>query len=145
MRVGSLLNAHSQATVSVGWSGYFVAFLNDTMGVEVPLAISQSPFAWNDETGAVALTGGIVNLPAVLISLAVTILLVVGISESAKVSSFAFHILSRLDIFRGPNLHGCESGKCRDCGGQNLHNHCFHIGCNSSYRSETVGAVCTAK
>ena len=73
------------ATVAVGWSGYVVSFLAD-LGYRVPAAISAAPGT------AVVLADGstvtaIVNLPAILIALAATVLLVVGIQESARVNA----------------------------------------------------------
>jgi basic amino acid/polyamine antiporter, APA family len=73
------------ATVAVGWSGNLVTFLQQ-VGVEFPASISAA-------TGTlVAVPGGdpvtaVFNLPAVLITLAVTALLIFGVSESASVNS----------------------------------------------------------
>jgi APA family basic amino acid/polyamine antiporter len=73
------------ATVAVGWSGHLTSFLHDFVGVSFPAALSAAPGT------AVQTPDGIVtavfNLPAVLITIAVTILLVVGIKESANVNS----------------------------------------------------------
>src|SRR5579863_4621659 len=73
------------ATVSVGWSGYMVSFLKD-FGIQFPAALSAAPGT------AVMLAGGekvtaVFNLPAVVIAVLVTMLLVVGIQESARVNS----------------------------------------------------------
>ncbi|MET0337280.1 MAG: amino acid permease [Caulobacter sp.] len=62
------------SAVAAGWSAY-VSGLIQAMGVPIPEALLMGPHA-----------GGIVNLPAVLISLAVTALLVVGAKESATVN-----------------------------------------------------------
>lgn len=59
-------------TVAVGWSGYLLNFLQG-LGLNLPHWASSS----------VATGGGIVNLPAALIVLFVTGLLVLGIKESA--------------------------------------------------------------
>ncbi len=77
--------ALGSATVAVGWSGYLISILHD-MGIQFPAALSAAPGT------AVALADGttvtaVFNLPAVLIILAVTALLVVGIKESADVNS----------------------------------------------------------
>jgi basic amino acid/polyamine antiporter, APA family len=69
------------STVAVGWSGYVVSFLKD-FGIIIPDVLSQAPLT-HDQTGWHA-TGAIFNLPAVLIILLMTSLLVVGIRESAK-------------------------------------------------------------
>jgi APA family basic amino acid/polyamine antiporter len=73
------------ATVAVGWSGNFVTLLGQ-LGLSFPAAISAAPGT------SVAIAGGdpvtaVFNLPAVLITIAVTALLMFGISESANVNS----------------------------------------------------------
>src|SRR5712692_4046919 len=60
--------------VSIGWSGYFASIL-DRAGVHLPASLTNAPYE-----------GGRVNLPAVLIVLALTALLVIGIKESARVT-----------------------------------------------------------
>jgi basic amino acid/polyamine antiporter, APA family len=72
------------AAVSVGWSGYVVAFLHDAFGVDLPKAWITAPVLWNEKQQHFELTGAFVNLPAVLVVLAVTALLVRGIKESAR-------------------------------------------------------------
>jgi APA family basic amino acid/polyamine antiporter len=72
----------ASAAVSVGWSGYVVAFFRDTFGVELPTRWTSAPIIW--EHGHFQTTGAIMNLPAVLVSAAVTVLLVRGIKESAR-------------------------------------------------------------
>ena len=71
------------ATVSVSWSGYVVSFLG-RFGLALPHALTASPFD-TDATGAPA--PGLVNLPAMFIIVCVSLLLIRGISESAKVNS----------------------------------------------------------
>ena len=73
------------ATVAVGWSAYVVSFLND-LGVRFPPLLSAAPgtaVVLADGSSATALF----NLPAMLISAAATMLLVVGIQESARVNA----------------------------------------------------------
>ena len=72
------------ATVAVGWSGYFVSLLGD-LGIVFPAIVSAAP-----GTALVAADGttvtSIFNLPAVVIALLVTALLVRGMRESATVN-----------------------------------------------------------
>ncbi|MFD1952463.1 amino acid permease [Sphingomonas arantia] len=68
--------AVAASAVAVGWSGYFVGQMRGWFGVEMPLSLIAGPYA-----------GGIINLPAVIISLAITGLLIIGTSESAKVNA----------------------------------------------------------
>ncbi len=74
----------SAAAVSVGWSGYVVAFLHDTFGVALPSAWTSAPIVWNEKAQAFQTTGAFLNVPAVLIVCAVTAILVRGIKESAR-------------------------------------------------------------
>jgi APA family basic amino acid/polyamine antiporter len=61
-------------TVSIGWSGYFQRILAG-FGWQLPAWMCAAPGS---------MPGAVVNLPAVLIVLAITVLLVIGIRESAR-------------------------------------------------------------
>ncbi len=63
----------SVAAVAVGWGGNVNAFLDSAFGVRIPDAISTSPES-----------GGVFNLPAVFIVMAITFLLIRGTRESTK-------------------------------------------------------------
>ena len=71
------------ATVAVGWSGYFVAFLKDNLGINVSDALTQAPLNVVGTHTLVRNAGGIINLPAIILVLLMTTLLVIGIKESA--------------------------------------------------------------
>lgn len=75
----------SASAVSVGWSGYFVGMISSVWGIDLPLALTRGP-AWtmNGFIPAADFSQGMINLPASLIALAVTSLLVVGTKESAR-------------------------------------------------------------
>lgn len=78
--------AFGAATVAAGWSGYVVSLFRETLGINFPLALSKGPF----ETITLAdgsTVHGIVNLPGLLIAVAVTLLLIKGIKESASFNS----------------------------------------------------------
>ncbi len=64
--------AVAASAVAVGWSGYFVGLLQHSLGVTLPVELTAGPFA-----------GGLINLPAVIICLLVSVLLVIGTRESA--------------------------------------------------------------
>ena len=79
--------AFGAATVAVGWSGYVVSLFRDTLGINFPLSLSAPPgMEIKDSAGQIIATG-VFNLPAFLISLAVTLLLIRGIKESASFNS----------------------------------------------------------
>jgi len=69
------------STVAVGWAGYFSRIMKD-IGFPIPEALSNAPYRI-EGTHTLIRTGAIINLPAVLLVLALTTLLVVGIKESA--------------------------------------------------------------
>ncbi len=63
--------------VAIGWSGYFVNIVK-AIGIQLPVWCSSAP-------GTVP--GAIINLPAIFIVLLLTVILVVGIKESARFTS----------------------------------------------------------
>src|SRR5579885_677267 len=65
------------AAVAVGWAGYLRVIL-DGVGLHLPLAFTSAPGS---------APGAIMNLPALLVVLVITAILVVGISESARINS----------------------------------------------------------
>jgi len=72
------------STVSVGWSGYVVSFLHN-FGVDFPKALTTAPVVYNELTNGFEMSqGGIINIPAIFIIFLVTILLVIGVKESAR-------------------------------------------------------------
>jgi len=73
------------ATVAVSWSGYVASLLHD-FGITLPPRLIVSPFS------QIALADGshvygLINLPAILVVIAVSSLLIVGIQESARVNA----------------------------------------------------------
>jgi len=90
------------STVAVGWSGYAVGFLKGA-GIDVPLAISVGSHS-----------GGLINLPAILITWVVAGLLMAGTRESAtlnavlvvaKLIALAIFVAIALPAFDASNLH----------------------------------------
>ena len=73
------------ATVAVGWSGNLVTLLRQ-FGVQFPAALSAAPGTLVTLAGGETVTA-VFNLPAVVITALVTILLVIGIKESANVNN----------------------------------------------------------
>lgn len=73
------------ATVSVSWSRYVTRFMRDTLGINLPGSLVHSPFeTYQLADGTVAY--GLVNVPAILIVVAASALLIIGIRESARVN-----------------------------------------------------------
>lgn len=74
--------AVAASAVAVGWSGFFSGtILTEFLGVQLPPALAGAPLALG------GVEGGVINLPAVIISLLITWLLMIGTTESARVNA----------------------------------------------------------
>ncbi|WP_435011343.1 amino acid permease [Tundrisphaera lichenicola] len=76
--------AVASSTVAHGWSHYFQDFIK-IFGIQIPAIFSNSPFDLVD--GKFVATGPYFDLPAVLITFAITAILVKGIRESTTFNS----------------------------------------------------------
>ncbi|MFO1186230.1 MAG: amino acid permease [Alphaproteobacteria bacterium] len=74
------------STVAVGWSGYVVSFLHD-FGINIPAVLTAAPGVEVQDLVTGAMVTGQFNLPAIIAIAAVTMLLIVGVTESATVNS----------------------------------------------------------
>ena len=81
------------STVAVGWSGYVVSLLRDAR-IIIPAAFTEAPYnhaapadagwnIWRLFTEGWTGTGAVLNVPAMIIVAVITVLLVLGIKESA--------------------------------------------------------------
>jgi APA family basic amino acid/polyamine antiporter len=96
--------AVAASAVSVGWSGYIAGLLAHLPHpIIIPRALAAGPYA-----------GGVVNLPAVLIALAITALLVAGTRASAtfnavlvtlKLAALAAFVWLTLPVMNSGNFH----------------------------------------
>ena len=78
------------STVAVGWSGYVVSFLKD-FGIHLPAMLCAAPFDYTPNLGLHP-TQALFNLPAALIIAVITVLLILGIRESANTNNFIVFI-----------------------------------------------------
>ncbi|NOT54163.1 MAG: amino acid permease [Deltaproteobacteria bacterium] len=76
----------ASATVAHGWSHYFQDFIG-IFGLKLPHVFTNAPFDFDPTTGLLVATGTLFDLPALVISLLMTVVLVVGIQESARVNA----------------------------------------------------------
>lgn len=86
--MGSLLLLEyglAASVVAVGWSGYMVSLLGD-LGLHVPAALT-GPAGYPKTLGDGSIVTTIFNLPAFLVCIVLSLLLVLGVSESAKVNN----------------------------------------------------------
>jgi len=75
--------AVASSTVAHGWSHYFMSFLK-LFDIAVPAHWAASPIDFDPATHAWVQTGAYCNLPAGLVVLLITVILVIGIRESAR-------------------------------------------------------------
>lgn len=92
------------STVAVGWSGYVASFLKD-FGVFIPDALTKATFVMNDSRQIIMnpdVAGVAFNLPAFLGIAIVTVLLVLGVKESATINNIIVFIkLTVIILFIG--------------------------------------------
>jgi APA family basic amino acid/polyamine antiporter len=72
------------ATVAVGWSGILITLLGQ-LGLTFPAALSAAPGTIVPVAGGDPITA-VLNVPAILVTVAVTALLIFGVSEAASVN-----------------------------------------------------------
>ena len=106
--------AVAASAVSVGWSGYFMGLVESWTGLSLPLALQAGPTWTLDGLIPTAdFSTGVVNVPAIVISLAVTWLLIIGTKESAnlnavlvavKVAALALFITLSVPILKGSHF-----------------------------------------
>jgi len=71
------------ATVAHGWSHYFQDFIG-IFGFRIPHALTRAPFDYDPSLGQIVSTATTLDLPAIVITLILTVVLVKGIRESAS-------------------------------------------------------------
>jgi APA family basic amino acid/polyamine antiporter len=77
------------SAVAVGWSGYFVGLMHNSVGITVPQYLAVGPSQ-----------GGFINLPAVVVAALVTGLLIIGTTESARFNAVLVAIkVAALTVF----------------------------------------------
>ncbi|HTR82134.1 MAG TPA: amino acid permease [Bacteroidota bacterium] len=74
--------AVGSSTVAHGWSAHFQDLLT-SFGIHIPYVFTTAPFDFNPVTGQFFMTGGLFDVPAIVITGIITIILIIGIRESA--------------------------------------------------------------
>ncbi|MDE2221744.1 MAG: amino acid permease, partial [Candidatus Omnitrophica bacterium] len=76
--------AVASAVVAAGWSGYVVSFLRD-FGINIPARLAACPFDMVTLADG-SHVHGLINIPAVAVIIIISLLLMLGIKESAAVN-----------------------------------------------------------
>ncbi len=80
--------AVAASAVSVGWSGYVLGLIEKGLGFDFPDLLSAGPtWAMHGLLPLPDFSAGIINVPAIIVALAVTGLLILGTTESARVNA----------------------------------------------------------
>jgi APA family basic amino acid/polyamine antiporter len=106
--------AVAASAVSVGWSGYFMGLMKSWTGIELPQALASGP-AWSmvNWVPHADFSTGVINVPAMLVALAVTVLLMIGTKESArfnaalvavKLAALTMFIFMTLPLMKGEHF-----------------------------------------
>jgi APA family basic amino acid/polyamine antiporter len=93
--------AVAASAVSVGWSGYVLGLIENGLGFDFPDLLSAGP-AWsmNGFIPTPDFSVGVINVPAIMVALAVTGLLMIGTTESARVNAVLVAVkVAALTIF----------------------------------------------
>ena len=93
--------AVAASAVSVGWSGYVLGLIENGFGFDFPDLLSAGPtWSMNGFIPTPDFSVGIVNIPAIIVALAVTGLLILGTTESARVNAILVAIkVAALTVF----------------------------------------------
>ncbi|MEJ7934450.1 amino acid permease [Sphingobium sp. AN558] len=104
--------AVAASAVSVGWSGYFMGLLKSVTGLEIPRALASGPvWTMNGLVPHADFSMGIINIPAICVALAITWLLMIGTTESARVNAVLVAIkVTALAVFIALTLPVLKTG-----------------------------------
>ncbi|TAE52379.1 MAG: amino acid permease [Bacteroidetes bacterium] len=89
----------STSAVASGWSSHFVALFETLSGLKYPVQWALTPFDEIKDASGAVIGHGIMNVPAVFISTAITTLLIMGIKESARFNNIIVVIKVSVALF----------------------------------------------
>ncbi len=80
--------AVAASAVSVGWSGYVLGLIENALGFDWPDMLQAGPtWSMNGFIPSPDFSAGIINVPAIIVALSVTLLLMIGTTESARLNA----------------------------------------------------------
>lgn len=104
--------AVAASAVSVGWSGYVLGLIENALHFDWPDKLQAGP-VWTLVNGipSADFSAGIINVPAIIVALAVTVLLMIGTTESARVNAILVAVkVAALTVFIVLTLPVIKSG-----------------------------------
>ncbi|QIK78771.1 amino acid permease [Sphingomonas piscis] len=106
--------AVAASAVSAGWSGYFMGLLESWTGFRLPELLTAGPtWTMNGLIPNADISHGLINVPAIVVALAVTWLLMIGTKESAafnaalvavKVAALTMFVILTLPVMQGEHF-----------------------------------------
>ena len=82
----AVLYQFSAVVVIVGWSKQVILFIDIVSDYNVTSKLVNAPIAWNKSAEQFYITGQAINLPAIAITIAITILLISGIRQTVSIN-----------------------------------------------------------
>ncbi len=104
--------AVAASAVSVGWSGYVLGLIENGLGINFPDLLAAGPtWSMNGFIPTPDFSAGIINVPAIIVALSVTALLMIGTTESARVNAILVAVkVTALTLFIVLTLPVLDSG-----------------------------------
>lgn len=90
--------AVAAASVINGWTGYFLSFL-DFFGWHLPKELTMAPFDYNPQLGRIVATSAYFDLPCLLVTAVICVILVRGIKESSALNNLMVGIKIAVILF----------------------------------------------
>lgn len=88
----------ASAAVAHSWSKHLQEFL-EYLGIHLPQIISQAPLKYDNTVGKLISTHSFIDLPALLLTAVLTVILVIGIRESARFNAAMVMIKVSIVLF----------------------------------------------
>jgi APA family basic amino acid/polyamine antiporter len=82
----TLLYQIGASVVVVSWSNLFLYFIDLISGYNITSSLVEAPVAWSADLNTFYRTDQVINLPAIIIIILLTLLLIIGIRETALVN-----------------------------------------------------------
>jgi APA family basic amino acid/polyamine antiporter len=81
--LSTLLYQLGTSVAVIHWSRFVVHFINQISDYNITSSIVGAPVAWSEESNTFYRTGQVINIPAIAITIAITVVLLIGIRETA--------------------------------------------------------------
>ena len=84
--LSTLLYQLGASVVAVRWSHFIVHLINQISTYKATPRLVEAPVAWSQDLEKFYVTGQVINLPSIAITIAITIVLIIGIRQTAIIT-----------------------------------------------------------